>query len=166
MNLVINRVNQLCSDVDNSISYLNWGGCAVFAAFMGQCLEAYGDVKIAIGSMNDVDSLDDVRENLEANVLQCWNDAGVDFTHVIVEFSYNGVKYHIDSSGAHPPDIQTHVGQWSIPKGRLSVSEITALAADGGWNKRFDRVQIPKMKKMFDDAFAHLFQQGLKPTIG
>jgi len=94
----------------------------VFAALMGQCLEAYGKVAIAIGN-NDYDdvSIDDARLRVSVNDIEEWNDTGVYFNHVVVEFTYEGRDYHIDSSGVHPADVSTYNGHFDIMAGRMSV---------------------------------------------
>jgi len=35
-----------------------------------------------------------------------------------------------------------------------------------GWNRAFDRKQIPNMKTLLDEGFAKMFNRGLVPTIG
>lgn len=166
MDKFLTHVEAICNKVDNNIHYLNCGGCAVFASLMGQCLEKYGRVAIAVASdESEVSSLDEVRINIDPNSLDEWTDNGVYFTHVIVEFTYGGAKYHIDSTGVHKKSGTTYIGNWSILKGRLTVSETTSLASHTNWNWRFNRTQIPKMKRMIDKGFQHMFNEGLKPTI-
>ena len=163
----LSSVDALCNDINKRIRFLNSGGCAVFAAFMGQCLEKYGKVTIAVGSDDSVvSSLDEVRPMINANCLDDWNDNGVSFTHVIVEFTYNKVKYHIDSTGVHEAQKFTALGCWRILilKGRLSVQECTDLAASSGWNWHFDRANIPVIQKKIDAGFKDMFTCGFKPT--
>ena len=167
MNKFLTEVNDLCRTVDHNIVRVNSGGCAVFAAFMGQCLEKYGTVTIAVGNDESATrSLDVLRTNIDVNVLEEWSDNDVYLTHVIIEFTYKGVKYHIDSTGVHKPRLTTYSGDFWILDGRLSVSEITSLASDTSWNHQFDRKQIPKIKKMINTGFKNLFNRGFMPTVG
>lgn len=161
------EVDELCRNIHKKTDYLNSGGCAVFAALLGQCLSQYGQVEIAIGTDSNITSLDDVRDKgIDPLSLDAWNDNGLSIGHAIIEFTYGDVKYHIDSTGVRDPLPYTYSGGWGILGGRLSVIETTALAAQRGWNWMFNRDQIPTIKQMIDHGFAKMFKKGMKPTIG
>lgn len=166
MNLLLDHIDGLCKKVHNNTSRINAGGCAVFAAFMAQCLEKYGLVSIAVGTDEDEGiSIDAVRNDIDTNDVHNWNSKGVYFAHVVVEFEHQGAKYHIDSTGVHDAYPETHSGHYPILEGRLTVQEVTELAScNSGWNWCFDRKQIPKIKRMINDGFKQMFNKGYIPT--
>lgn len=169
MNEFIKHVNDVCHTVNSSISSVNRGGCAVFASLMGQCLQKYGNVAIAVASDVSTASVDEVRcNNIDTNSLDEWTDNGVSFSHVIIELTYNGVKYHIDSTGVSRAALHAGVGRWPILDGRLTVEETTSIASYTDWNRRFDRRQIPKMKKQINEGFERIFNRlrGNPPRSG
>lgn len=166
MNL-IDEVDDLCRKINKRVNRINSGGCAVFAALMGQCLEQYGRVGIAVGTdERKTASIDKARKNIEENVVDEWNDNDVWFAHIVIEFEYQGNKYHVDSTGVHDVSMLTHCGEYTILKGRLTVHEVTELASQThGWNYAFERSQIPTIKQLIDSGFKKMFERGLVPTI-
>lgn len=162
---LLEHIDDLCRKVHKSTERINAGGCAIFASFMAQCLEKYGPVSIAVGTDESPVSIDKARKHINSNEVHEWNKRGIYFAHVVVEFEYQGVKYHIDSTGVHDEAVKTHLGHFQILKGRLTVQEVTELAScDKGWNWCFDRKQIPMIKRMIDQGFKKIFKQEIVPT--
>jgi hypothetical protein len=156
---LIESIDNACRHINRQIPRINSGGCAVFASLLAQCLTRYGDVKIAIGDDDSFESVDTVRKNVFGDTADDWNQQGVSFNHVVTEFTYKGESYHIDSSGVHPANNLTHVGDFSILPGRMTVPEVMGIAASHlGWNRMFNRDTIPAMKDLFDTEFAKISQ--------
>jgi len=162
---MIESINQMCKEIRSEINYIDCGGCAVFAAFLSQGLEQYGPVGIAVGSDEGVKvTIDEARQGVAKNTPHHWNENGVSFANVVTEFTYKGVKYHIDSKGAQRAKNRTSNGNWPILKGRMTVEEVTGIAdCDRGWNWSFNRAQIRPMKALFDRGFKRMFNEGFIP---
>lgn len=166
MDEFMTEVNDLCSAIEFRIDYINAGGCAVFAAFMGQCLMRYGIVRIAVADDDELVrgiNLNKVRKQVENNSPNEWHSNDVRFGHVIVEFKYKGHTYHIDSTGVNDKSKFTAYGGYKLFAGRLTVQEVTELASHEEWNPTFERGHIPEMKDMFDTGFASMFKRGYVP---
>lgn len=160
MNL-IDRLNALAKVVNYNIPRVNEGGCAVFASHVAYQLK-YGHnlnhVVLRSGSwMNDDDrSIDDVRQHIPSNATtEEWNDNGVYFGHVIVEFTYKKKKYHYDShAGVITAKGRKKTALDGLPlyDGHLSVEEGMQISShQEGWNRSFSRRNIPKMIKMIHE---------------
>ena len=136
--------------------YLNYGGCAVYAALVGRELQRLGvPVGVVVNGYGGA-NLDEVRLKVtDVGDKGQWNDNGVYFNHVGLEYAINGHAYHCDSEylsrARHHPQLNR------LYPGRLAVDEAEALADDPiGWNRCFDRRLIPEIKEAVEEAFAPL----------
>jgi hypothetical protein len=134
---------------------INWGGCSVMAAILAYQLKPLADeVKIvAEGGWCGGNDVDNARKNMTDNNVGDWQDQGVYFNHVWVEFKWNGRWYAIDSEGLHRRK-RMHK-EWGTPqKGSFTLKEMRILAGDScGWNPTFRREQIPAMKRLATKVF-------------
>jgi hypothetical protein len=143
----------LAKTIDKEIKNVNNGGCCIFASLVSERLKDFVDVKINVYSYSNK-SIDDVRPDIKSNTLSEWNNKGIFFGHVVTEFKYkNGVKKEFDSTGIHKPDGSICYC-YNKTKGNLTLKETKTLAAKkAGWNRCFDRNQIPTMKKIINTFF-------------
>lgn len=144
------KLNRLGKDVNKRFPYLNHGGCCVYAAMVvaelrKQKVPAVGIVA-SYGAEEGV-SIDLARQAVQNNTLREWNDNGISFSHVGVEFDHNGVKKHYDSNGVHK--VRKVLDHMPIYEGRLQYKELKELAERvEGWNPSFDRNIIPELRKI------------------
>jgi hypothetical protein len=153
---LIKRLNGLGRRVLNLSPDINAGGCCVFAALVGARLEKIGkEVAIKVGSGNGRSRpLDYYRQQVGSNRPTEWNDVGLYFGHIVVEFFHDDDLYHYDATGMHFADGRTYDGGYPIAEGSLTVAEAAEMAADpGGWNTNFDRDDIPDIERLIDDTF-------------
>ena len=142
--------------VNSKIHELNRGGCCVFASIVAQRLSEFCEVRIAVGTDwldNDDTTIDEVREQVSSNSPNEWNNYGVDFGHVIIEFDYDGSTYHYDSNGVTSVQRDTSTFGMPILDGYLTINEAVELASHAEWNPKFDRSQIPKLEKIIIKEF-------------
>jgi hypothetical protein len=148
-------LTNLGKKINSDFPCLNMGGCCVYAALIAEklkengvnangvvvaCFDSPFSVAVARKGVNDIGSL---RE---------WNDNGVAFNHVVLEFTVEGKRFRYDSAGV----VEAKNGFRGDPiySGRLKLKELQALATSDGWSTRFDRKDIPKLKKIIDIEFA------------
>jgi hypothetical protein len=145
------RLNRLGKDVNRLYPDINHGGCCVYAAMVvaelrKQKIPAVGIVA-AWDAKEECRSIDEARNNLQKNTLRDWNDNGIYFNHVGVEFELNGVKKHYDSNGVHK--VRNKLDNMPIYPGRLRYKELKELAScKEGWNPSFDRKCIRTLQRM------------------
>jgi hypothetical protein len=160
MATVLVKLNVLADEVSNQIERVNNGGCAVYAAHVGYHLKyirGLKDVVLRVGDYCSDDgnrSIESFRKKVKSNAApRDWNRAGVYFGHVILEFRYRGKLYHYDSAGGvvRASDV-TVLNEYPLYDGHMTVEEGLAIASvSEGWNKMFDRKQIPKLIKLINE---------------
>lgn len=144
LNRLGKRVNALYPDI-------NHGGCCVYAAIVADELDrlgvpARGIVATWTSDRGDTD-IDEIRNYVECNNVAEWEENGVFFTHVGIEYNINGKIKHCDSNGVK--DKGNILMSWAIYKGRLMIHELKQLARSGrDWNKSFDRKDIPAIRRL------------------
>lgn len=165
---LLTQLRLLSTSMRTSILNPNRGGCCVIAAEVATYLEQIVPVRIRVSDdhfdwkrefYEDRFNLNDVISDLgsRADDHDAWNDTGVAFGHVIVEFDYRGRTYHMDTSGCREAEERDPTFGWLMYDGYLPLNVAKALAgAPGNWNKHFDRGQIPAIRKMVKTAFAPL----------
>ena len=163
MNDLLTYLRRLAKQLNDNIVLPNRGGCCVISAEIAEHLERIVPVRIRVS--NDwVDEDDDCNLNEMVDYLGCtvgdhdaWNDNDIAFGHVIVEFDYNGRTYHMDTSGVKLAKKRDPSFGWLMYDGHLPLHAAKALAAQqGNWNKKFNRAQIPRVKKIVEESFAQL----------
>lgn len=143
----------------SNINSLNCGGCCVFATHVAKYLQQHVPVRIVIFNPPDYPSIDSVRTKLKnPRSARQWYKNGMAFFHILIEFDYEGKTYLCDSTGVFPASNQYTFNGWMElyrTSGSLTMEEASALAANHrAWNWRFDRRQIPKIKKRISRFFA------------
>jgi hypothetical protein len=153
--MLVKELKLLAREVSNEIPNINYGGCAVFAGLVGKRLSKYYDIKIIVYSNNgDGKDLDIVKSLIKKNITREWNRNGIDFGHLVIEYTdRKGKTRQYDSCGTYPADGSICLTQDRVA-GFLSVDECIELAADTkGWNNQFSRKYISKMEKLINDFF-------------
>lgn len=168
---LLNRLRRLAKNLNNTLINPNRGGCCVIAAEVGAYLEQIVPVRIRVSNDHfdfmdeddwegcDYNNLNDLIDVLgpRAEDQFAWNENDVFFGHVIVEFDVDGRTYHMDTSGVRLAKKRDPSFGWLMYDGYLPVNVAKALAdVPGNWNWKFDRRQIPAIKKMVRHAFAPL----------
>ena len=164
---LIKMLNELGKDAEQHLKNLNSGGCAVFAAHVGYALKyraGLSNVVIRIGNPwaddeSDLVSVDEVRNNVHPNAnASQWDSAGLIFGHVILEFVTGKTKKklrHYDSSGVTGASNVTNNFGFNLHPGYMTVEEGLQIASEqDGWNRCFDREQIPQLIQIIDKHFS------------
>ena len=161
-------LNKLGDEADRRFELLNHGGCCVFAALVARALDDKGyPVQGVAFSWNagtpsgKEKNIDELRPYLAGRHVKAWNDLGIRFGHVGIEF-YDGVDIHrYDSNGVADKDADLEGDPaW---RGSLSIEELEYLAADDGkaqgmqaWNDAFDRNHIPTLRQLVAKHFKNI----------
>lgn len=150
---IIKKLNALAESVTDEVEDLNYGGCGVFAAMVAKFLNDKGIPATCFacyspGRGDPGNSITEARKLVE-DVGDCseWEDNGVSFYHVGVEFKHRGRMYFFDSHGVVAPADEFH----GIPvqEGRLTLDEMEAMAErPHNWNRWFNRQQIPHLQSL------------------
>lgn len=161
---LIEMLNALGEEAETTINNLNSGGCAVFAAHVGYHLKyraGISNVRLRIGhsfadECDQIPTIEEARKNTHSNAnAHDWNDVGVHFGHVIVEFELDDRVYHYDSSGVTRAAGVTENFGFVLHKGALTIEEGLQIACDpSGWNSSFNRSQIPTTIDIISRHFA------------
>ena len=158
------KLDLLGKEVSRRYPWLNHGGCCVYAAMIVAALHKHKIKATGIVASWSAESLnksgvtiDKVREGIKKNTHTEWNNNGVNFSHVGVEFEYKAKirthKYHYDSHGVKKAGKTLDL--MPIYSGRLNLEELKTLAGTKrGWNDTFDRKDIPALRKLVKDFLA------------
>jgi hypothetical protein len=156
---LISQLNKLGKAVNWEYPNINYGGCCVYAALVAEALLLHKvNVRGIVASreawdFNRYNSIDDIRPHIKHHTINRWQDNGVDFSHIGLEFEINGKLRHYDSTGVKRP--ARVFSNMPIYKGRLQVYELVKLAGKAqGWNTAFNRRHIPKIRAMVQDYLA------------
>jgi len=164
------QVNNVLKHLNTNFSRINSGGCGAMAHILGRNLEKVGyTVRIAIYSgwgnaPKHNTSLSIIRRRLRSTPrsewsLQLWDDVGIGWGHVWAEFFIDDEWFSIDSTGIETVKEDTGHGRWGKPlMERLSIEDLALVAYRcSGWNRAFDRNQIPAMAKFVGNSFKEIF---------
>ena len=153
------QLRELAAALDRHIRKPNHGGCCVVAVEIAKYLRDIYPTKIRVATDFDEFADHDVNDAAERVYDHAdgeeWNDNGIYFGHVVVEFKYKGRKYHMDTNGVkRATDVDPTFG-WILYPGELPFKSAKLLAQqdDGVWNHTFDRKQIPKMRMLISNFF-------------
>jgi hypothetical protein len=156
---LISKLNTLGKKVEEKYPNINYGGCAVYAALVAEALLLHKinskGVVAAYGakSFNDVQSIDDIRHYIKYHTLYHWENNGIQFNHVGLEFEINGKLRHYDTRGVKMAGKR--LDYMPIYKGRLQIIELQKLASKAaGWNRSFNRRHIPAIRAMVQEQLA------------
>ncbi len=156
MSNIVDTLNRLGNAVEASVTYLNSGGCCVYAALVARELADRGypvkGVVVSYGATKGKPKIYEVRKTLNnSKDLVDWN-GHVSFSHVGIEFRADGKVYRYDSNGV--VGAKDPLMNMAPYPGRLKVDELEAFASgQEGWNNTFNRNQIPKLKKLVKSYF-------------
>lgn len=153
------QLRELANTLHRKLKRPNSGGCCVVAVEIAKHLRDIYPTKLRVST--DYDELlgNNVHEVAEQVCDHSdgweWNDNGIYFGHVIVEFKYKGRNYHMDTSGVKRARSVDPSFEWFLYPGDLPFESAKILAAQdsGVWNASFDRKQIPKLRQMVGDFF-------------
>ena len=153
-------MRRLSKQLNTHLVLPNRGGCCVIAAEIAEHLEKIVPVRIRVSDdhCDDNCNLNDIVDYLGPQASHdMWNDAEVSFGHVIVEFDYNGRTYHMDTNGVKLAKKRDPSFGWLMYDGFLPLEAAKTLASEAGnWNKKFNRNQIPVVKKIVSTTFKQL----------
>lgn len=156
--------------VNSRIKNVNDGGCGVVAALVARHLQALG-AKTCIRLLNkeeDLESDSPCRKDISTSLntirsrgVDFYNfgelqDAHVHFTHVAVEFAFEGNTYIFDTLSLHKITKYGYVRDYVLRKGHMTVLEMeyhALVSEDTEWNDCFARHQIPELKRVIDACF-------------
>lgn len=141
--------------INKNFPTINYGGCCVYAAYLGKLLEkkgwkVTGKVSAPFYASAGVD-LRSVASNIKNHVDHSeWADNSVYFYHVFLSIETDtGVLFH-DTDRTVSKSKQFN--GLDCYDGFLTVEEMTDLANNSdGWNNTFERYQIPAIRKMLVD---------------
>jgi hypothetical protein len=162
---IIQLLDQVAREVEFSVnSELNRGGCAVYAALVARWLKQETPVDVAVSDDESWITIGEAREMGLTNTADLceWNERGLIFGHVVLDFEHKGQRYWYDSNGVVAQDLTGGCDptyHFPILAGRLTVEETIKLAREGNWNRQFDRNEIPKIKSIVDRLMSKYFSQ-------
>lgn len=156
---LIKKLNQTGIAVSRKYPYINHGGCCVYAALVAEALLMHNIQSLGIVAAWDAEyfnkhnTIDNVRRYVKHNVLWRWQDHGVSFSHIGLEFEIGGKLLHYDTNGVK--NASNTFDEIEIYKGRLQIDDMRQLARKAaGWNDSFNRRHIPAIRKIVHDHLA------------
>lgn len=160
MNNNITQLRELAHILKTNLVKPNQGGCCLIAVEIAKHLSSIYPTKIRVCSDYDdgeTNVLDVANRVHDPSDLYEWNDNGIYFGHVIVEFEYRGHIYHMDTNGVKRAKPVDPSFGWILYPGDIPVKSAKSLAGikTGAWNSAFDRKQIPTLRKLVKHFFKH-----------
>lgn len=157
---IIRQLNLLGEEVNNRFPSINAGGCAIYAAIIIAALKKHGIPARAIVASHNAKPfnsagipLTEYATNIKNGTHEEWGGYGVDFAHVGVEFEINGVRKHYDSNGVTRAKSKLYI--WPIYKGGIEYNILRKVVKDqAGWNKEFNRKDIPALRRLVKQYLA------------
>ena len=145
------------------VEYVNHGGCGVVAAEVGKQLTRLGiECDVATGGYSSTLPAAVVRDDVfDHDDPLAWDAAGLGRGHLAIRFPLDGIPYTWDSNG-FAPDSAPYLGGSEWEKNGEFGTGLTVAEADRlnkgqrGWNRTFDRKQIPVIRDLVREAFDNL----------
>lgn len=173
---MLDQLNKLARELLRNHSTIDCGGCCVVAAQMAKYLSHLVPVQIVTGngswSAELEDTLDDIRPHINSNNKYEWEENGVHFSHVLIEFEYDGTVYAFDSThGVRHKEEYWSRSPWTRLEGSFLQEEAESFAKDNSWNEMFDRAEVPIVRRRITNFFkkhfpaAHACVQGVKVEL-
>lgn len=167
--MIIEReIRKMCVYINRQIPFINQGGCCVFAILLAKKLQKLGRVRIRCSDIKKR-SLTTIRKELHNPLnINEWDNAGVMFEHVFVEFRYKNRTYHIDSEGIYHVDgrkANTPLmdNRYAVHAGELTLDEAEQFSKEPhAWNRMFNRRQIPKLEKLINECMTDILKSPLE----
>lgn len=156
-------LERLGDDIANDVACVNHGGCGVVAAEVGKQLTRLGiECDIATGGYPECLPAALVRDEvMDHSDPLAWDAAGLGRGHLAVRFRLGDEFYTWDTNGFAPDSADVLGGSDWCKNGEygtgLTVAEADAMnRKQRGWNRTFDRRQIPTIRKLVRDTFTNL----------
>lgn len=134
---------------------LNYGGCCVFAANVAERLARRSVSKVSVIVPRVHISLEAARNNIlrsnrTTSNMNNWQEEGIWFSHVGVRFFAYDNWYTYDSKRLRQDEhMFSTLPVYVACDGSLTIDEAKNLAStSSGWNPRFDRSDIPAIKRL------------------
>lgn len=125
--------------------YLNYGGCCVFAAIVGERLEKLGYI-VEGKSYGDFDDVEQAFNEVKEGDYHS-------FFHVFLHVIVDGRRYVFDSDTCRLASSQFAAPNafQSAAHGSLTVAQLKELAGKRSlWNSDFPRHTVPKLRQLAD----------------
>lgn len=163
---MLDLLNKLSTELINNHRTIDCGGCCVVAAQVAKYLSKLVPVQIVTGNGMWADridaALDDIRPYINSNSKDEWEENGVYFSHVLIEFEYEGEMYAFDSTyGVRRKEEYWSRSQWSRLEGSFLQEEAEAFANDDSWNETFSRLEVPTVRRRITNFFKKHFPQAV-----
>ena len=157
MATLIEKLSKLAERTYKKHPKVDYGGCCVVAAHVAKYLSNRFETRIvslqSSWGFDGAKDLDWLRENIDPLNPHDWEDNGVDFHHVFVEFKYRGKWWAYDSTEGPLPRRQFMKRTSGIRnKGYFTIQEATILADTPFWNPSFKRKKIPVIRQRIGRA--------------
>lgn len=166
----LDKLHDFALSIDYDFDSVNYGGCCAVAYAFAKHLQKYFPVKIIVANYawmekNDQD-VSEIRQKLSTNTLAAWNENGISFAHILVEFEVDGITYHLETEDGLKERHTHTLGKHPILKGHLSLTDAEELANNpDGWNDRFDRDQLPAINKAINKFFQRNKPEMFQPLL-
>ena len=146
------RLDSLGDAITTHVDSPNYGGCGVIAGCVGRALQKLDvlcEVVTPVACGREPASA--VRANVtNPGSAKDWDRNGLSRSHLAVRFRYDGTTYCWDSNGLYEGgDKFGHYSTTAEFGDGLTVSECVKISSrQAGWNRDFDRRQIPLIKHL------------------
>lgn len=156
----------ISDEVMEKIDNINSGGCGIYAIELAKRLQMFGVTDFNIRcygwyrniNVSDVENLLSIHG--EVGNFSEWQSNGVDFHHIRLE--WDGRTW--DADGDELALFAEHWGMSVRQNGAVTVESLSKLTSNYRiWNRRFDRSQIPKLRRIMDKHFRKLTQSNTLP---
>lgn len=154
---ILEKLKIISANANAEVSSINYGGCAVMAAIVGEELEKHGIRVEGVPNYGNPALVRKNKTNTHKFNMRMWENNGIGFGHVALRFRYNERTYTWDTDrlvrsskefGYPECFTETRFGQG------LTIKELKRLSwADGDWNTEFNRKDIPKLKRIVKNVF-------------
>jgi hypothetical protein len=146
---IAQRLSNLSEALENHCRNINNGGCCVIAAITGMALlRLHVEVEVVpVAGVAPAKIRNYVNDNTSPSE---WENNGLDLGHLGLRFKLEGCVYYWDSEGFHGNDGDPYHKFRRSPKEfgsglRIEEACSISLLTGRGWNKMFNREQIPLM---------------------
>lgn len=150
---IIEKLNKLGSQLEADFDAINCGGCGVIASHIAKRLQHIVPTNIVVFNDDEYIKINKILPNLKnPRSSKEWNRNGMRWDHIVVEFEFENKLYMFDTEKGVFPSNDKYNGNMN-KSGYLDIDVICAIAAKKyTWNWRFDRTQIPAIKKRISRA--------------
>lgn len=168
-------LEELGKKVEDKISYLNQGGCCVYASLISQKIRRFFPfIKVYLKVLNSngsgVNNVLSVKNKLKMKQqnednIRNWDKYGIEFKHVMIQLRYRNTNILFDSLGIDKywDSNRSRFNFMVINKGFLHIKDAIKLSKNPeGWNFQFDREQIPYLRDIVNCEFRDFIKQNVR----